>query len=266
MPFHADENGEFKIAVMSGRGILGARFGNDTYRLGVGIDKIKGLKEAFPGTISARPHYLNAKDYNTLVEISPKVGEESVRADIEFDRGQTLKGKLVGPDGEPVAGALMMGAEDHFQSWSHQPLPSADFEVHSLGSEVKRGLLFYHEAKQLAGAYVVKPDEAGPVTIRLESCGNLTGRLVDDGGLPQAGAQMTCERPYEDEDSRFEKGSLPSPIKTDKDGRFRVAGLVPGLKYSLRLWNGKRIVGYPVKDATIKAGEIKDLGDVKVAD
>ena len=113
---------------------------------------------------------------------------------------------------------------------------------------------------------MIKPDEAGPVTIRLERCGALTGRLVDAGGLPQAGAQMKWYRPMEGGDSRFGKGSLPSPIKTDKDGRFRVAGLVPGLKYSLYLTNGSVVAGWPVKGATIKAGEVKDLGDVKAVD
>ena len=83
------------------------------------------------------------------------------------------------------------------QTWSERPLPSAVFEVHALGSTDKRGLLFYHEAKQLAGAYIFKPDEEGPVTIRLEPCGTLTGRLVDEGGVPQAGAQLTCDRPYD---------------------------------------------------------------------
>jgi hypothetical protein len=265
MPFHADENGEYKIVVIPGRGILGARFGNETYRLGVGIDKIKGLKMESPGLVRARPSSLTPTNYHTLVEVNPKEGDESVTTDIEFDRGRTLKGKLVGPDGEPVAGALMMGAEDQFQTWSHQPLPSAEFEVHALGSEDKRGLLFYHEGKGLAGAYVVAPDEEGPVTVRLERCGTLTGRLVDDG-LPLAGVQMTCDRPYEGGDSRFEKGSLPVPIKTDKDGRFRVSGLVPGLKYSLRVWKGVMIAGTPVKDMIIGAGETKDLGDVKVGE
>ncbi len=266
MPFHADENGEFQIAVIPGRGIVGARSGSDTYRLGVGFDKIKGLKEVLPGMFRARPHSLYPGNHNTLVEINPKAGDESVTADIELDRGRTLTGKLVGPDGEPVAGALMMGGADHFQTWSHQPLPSADFEVHALGSRDKRGLLFYHEAKQLAGAYVVEPDEKGPVTIRLQRCGTLTGRLVDDGGLPQAGAQMSCDRPYEGRDSRFEKGSLPTSIKTDKDGRFRVSGLVPGLKYSLRVWASRQILGEAAKDVIIKAGETKNLGDVKVGD
>jgi hypothetical protein len=189
-----------------------------------------------------------------------------VTANIELDRGRTLKGRLVGPDGEPVAGALMMGAGDHYQTWSRQPLPSADFEVLALGPEAKRGLLFYHEAKQLAGAHVVKPAESGPVTIKLEPCGTLSGRLVDDGGVPQVEALMTCERPYEGGDSRFEQGSLPSPIKTDKDGRFRVSGLVPGLKYSLTVRGRRRTLREVAKNVIIKAGEARDLRDVRLGE
>ena len=151
------------------------------------------------------------------------------------------------------------------QIWS-QPLPTAEFEVQALGSRDQRGLLFYHERKQLAGAYVVKPDEVGPVSVRLERCGTLTGRLVDDGGRPRAGVQMTCDGPDDDQDSRFQKGALPTPIQTDKGGRFRVSGLVPGLKYSLTLWKGSAIAGVAVKDLIIKAGETKDLGDIKVGE
>jgi hypothetical protein len=267
MPFHADADGRYAIVVIPGRGILGARFGNDTYRLGVGIEKIAGLKPDQAGFIRARPSYLIPRNYNTLVELNPREGDESVTADITLDRGRTLKGTLVGPDGAPVAGALMMGAQDFFQTWSHQPLPSAEFEVQALGPESKRGLLFYHEGKKLAGAYVVKPGEEGPVTVRLEPCGSLTGRLVDAGGLPQAEVQITCDRPFGDEDeSRFEKGSLPSPIKTDKDGHFQASGLVPGLKYSLRVWKGRMITGVAAKDVVTGAGEVKDLGDVKAGE
>ena len=82
------------------------RAGNDTYRLGVGLDKIKGLKESLPGMVPASPSPLYPGNLHTLVEINPKPGDESVKADFELDPGRTVKGKLVGPDGEPVAGAL----------------------------------------------------------------------------------------------------------------------------------------------------------------
>jgi RNA polymerase sigma factor (sigma-70 family) len=263
-PFRAGEDGAFEIVVMPGRGILGARFGNETYRLGVGIEKIQGLKMEGKGLFATRPHYLVPVNYNTLVEVNPKEGDESVKADIALDRGRTVKGTLVGPGGEPVEGALIMGAEDYFQSWSDAPLPSAEFEVHALGPDSKRGLLFFHEGKKLAGSYLVRPGESGPVTIKLEPCGTLTGRLVDDEGRPRPGAQMTCDGIFIGDDSRFEKGSLPAPIKTDEDGRFRTSGLVPGLKYSLRVWKGRMITGEAVKDVVAAPGEVKDLGDVRV--
>ena len=38
--------------------------------------------------------------------------------------------------------------------------------------------MFYHEARKLAGAYIVRPGENGPLTIKLEPSGTLTGRLA----------------------------------------------------------------------------------------
>ena len=238
------------------------------YRIGAGLENIKGRDSRGLEVVDALPNPIIPANFNTLVEIDPKTGEESVTVDIGLDRGRTLKGKLVGPDGEPVAGAVMMGAEDFYQRWSEQPLPTAEFEVHALGPQRKRGLLFYHEAKQLAGAYVIKPDETGPLTVRLEPCGTLSGRLVDRGGLPLAGALLTCERPilFGEDVAEFDKGALPSNIKTDKDGRFRVSGLVPGLKYTLKAWKDSRFAGRAATDLIIRAGEIKELGDIKAED
>ena len=75
---------------------------------------------------------------------------------------------------------------------------------------------------------------------------------------------MTCDRPFDDADLKFEHGSLPDPIKTDEEGRFQVSGLVPGLKYSLLVWKGRMIMGDAVKDRVLAPGEAKDLGDLKV--
>jgi hypothetical protein len=261
--FKTDENGAFQIAVIPGRGILGA-FSEGPYRLGAGVENIKGLKARGLAPVPALPRRILPANFHTLVEIDPRPGEESVTVDIGLDRGRTLKGKLVGPDGEPVAGALMTGAEDDVQgAWSERPVPTAEFEVHALGTQRKRGLLFYHEAKRLAGAYVVKPDEAGPLTVKLEPCGTWSGRLVDRGGLPQAGALLKCNRPilFEEDDKAFEMGALPSSMRTDKDGRFRFSGLVPGLKYSLYVYQDGRLAGRVAADVSTRAGEVKELGD-----
>jgi hypothetical protein len=38
------------------------------------------------------------------------------------------------------------------------------------------------------------------------------------------------------------------------------------MKYSLSVWRDEMIVGQPVKDVITKAGETRDLGDVKWVD
>ena len=118
--------------------------------VGVGIDKIKGLKTLGGDGLDAPP-VAHGGDFNTLVEIDPKPGDESVTADIVLDRGRTLKGKLVGPDGEPVAGALMMGGGPLGGVVGPIP-PLGRFRGALARVRCKARLLFYHKAKQLAGA------------------------------------------------------------------------------------------------------------------
>jgi BlaR1 peptidase M56 len=272
MPFATDANGEFRIAVMPGRAVLGARpifTFNDGYRIAVGIDKIEVKKIGPDGMIRAPigpPNALIPWAYSTLVEINPKVGEDTVKVDIQLDPGRTVKGKLIGPDGEPVVGAMWLGTAERFEHWSTpNTLPSAEFEMH-VASKGKCGLIFYHERKQLAGAYVGDPDGSGPVTVKLERCGTLTGRLIDDNGRPRTGVFISSDRPFNEGESRFEKGSLSHGTRTDPDGRFRLTGLVPGMKYSLNAWRDEMIFGLPVKDVITRAGEIRDVGEIKWAD
>lgn len=167
---------------------------------------------------------------------------------------------------QPLAGVGILGQEDLVQTWSRQPLPTAGCEARALGASDKRGLLFDHDGKQLAGSYVIQPDQAWPITVRLEPSGTLIGRLVDETGRPRAGVQLTGNRPYLGEDSRFERGTLPAPIRPDPEGRFRAGGLVPGLRYSLQVWKRRAPVGDAVSDVVVKAGETHDLGEIKMAE
>ena len=59
---------------------------------------------------------------------------------------------------------------------------------------------------------------------------------------------------------------MPEHVKTDADGRFRLEGLAPGLTYELQILGNGGFYGAVFKDLTIKAGETRDLGDVKKLD
>jgi protocatechuate 3,4-dioxygenase beta subunit len=254
MPFATDRDGSFQLAVMPGQGVIGARVGNEHYRLGVGVDTIEGLKKESEnrGMIAAEPHYLIPGNYHTVAGIHPREGDAEVILDIALDRGKTVPGTIVGPDGAPLAGARIEGLQDHFRIWSREPLPTAEFLVEGLGPDAARDLVVYHDEKKLAGAYRIEAGQMGPITVKLEPCGTVTGRLVDSGGLSLREVDLTGN-------------SLPAPIKTDEDGRFRAVGLVGGRSYTFRIWKGQG-KGYrqAVKDIVVGAGETRDLGDVIV--
>ena len=51
----------------------------------------------------------------------------------------------------------------------------------------------------------------------------------------------------------------PEPIKTDREGRFRIEALLPG--YEFRLSDGK---GELRLGGALRSGQTKDLGDVRM--
>jgi hypothetical protein len=102
--------------------------------------------------------------------------------------------------------------------------------------------------------------------VRLEPWGALTGRVVTTKGEPLTGVRwIRCKMSEIRDGSVAYDFDLTSPL--DEGGRFRIEELTPGLKYELVV--SKR--GYAVeiiegksKDLTIKPGETKDVGVLKV--
>jgi hypothetical protein len=86
--------------------------------------------------------------------------------------------------------------------------------------------------------------------------------LVDAEGLPRAGVDVSFNRTGDFFDPQVGVG-LDRTWRTDKDGKFHAEGLVPGLKYTLRVWD-KGVTGGPLfENLRVKAGETKDVGDVR---
>ena len=98
----------------------------------------------------------------------------------------------------------------------------------------------------------MRGDVKEPLTVKLESWGAVTGRLVTPDGKPRPGVLL-----------QIADRMLPhASLQTDREGHFRVEGLASGVKYTLEaVQNGKPAA--LVADLSLQAGESRDLGDVQ---
>ena len=125
-----------------------------------------------------------------------------------------------------------------------------------------------HEGRKLAASLDVKGDVAGPLTVRLQPWGVVTGRVVNEDGQPRRGLALhdavgTYPEPPAGQGLLPGANDIPGP-QVGRDGRFRVEGFVPGLKYGASAVFGNLYVGEVFRDVTVAPGEVKDLGDLKV--
>ena len=97
-----------------------------------------------------------------------------------------------------------------------------------------------HAGRKLIGSVYLKGDEAGPLTLRLQPWGTITGRIVDEDGQPRGGSGSqhlaASFRSGPPTRASCRAATVGAGIQTGRDGRFRVEGLVPGLKYGAPHW------------------------------
>jgi hypothetical protein len=264
-------DGRFRTVGLPGRGLLAAQVWSDRYPRGVGADKIKGLEPN--GLFRTYPHLLSAQSYHVLVELNPAADAKEVTCDLVVERGRTLTGKVLGPDGKPLAGVRVSGLSsfNDYRSWQNEPLPKPEFVVTALERGGTRLLRFNHPEKKLAGFHVVKGEDEGPVTVKLVAAGTLTGRLVTPDREPVKDGQLVALRgPFGQPEAAKENlagGPLRVEIVPDKEGKFRVEEVIPGLPYYLAYAKGAylhQLGGAAERKLTLKPGEHKELGDVVV--
>jgi RNA polymerase sigma factor (sigma-70 family) len=201
--------------------------------------------------------------------------------DVVLEPGQIRTGTVIGPDGQPVAGAHAAGLkpvpEMHaYRNVQSKPLPGASFTTLGLDPRRQRALVFFHRDKKLGKVARVRGDEPGPLTVCLEPLGATTGRLLDAEGRPWAGLTVKAEltrKIVEYRDLPWELIDQFGPITavtrtTDAQGRFRLDGLLPGLKYNLVFSDGAElkpgtIVPYHYEDLTVESGKTRDVGALK---
>src|SRR5262249_7840873 len=175
------------------------------------------------------------EDYHAFVLLEPGEKEEGLVKDVALEPPQTVKGQVVGPDGEPLTGVTAFG----LVRYGEETLKGSEFTVRGLNPRANRPVVFSHKEKNL-GCLVKEWSRAasGPLTVKLQPCGSLAGRIVDQDGQPVAGLRIDL----------WGKGAGliggatfdGQVLITDKEGRFHAEGLVSGEQYWIELSRSPR--------------------------
>jgi hypothetical protein len=185
---------------------------------------------------------------------------------------------VLGPDGKPLDGVFVAGLTDAYSPVHGSPakvkLATAAFTAIALNSRAPRTLVFWHEKKKLGRAVLVRGTESGLLSVRLEPHATATGRLIDATGRHQAGRKVQAR--YSSRQSQTLPGEISPSVQglvpavlplpeatTDRDGRFRLQGLMAGMKYDLVVTDGDS-ASTLMAEVSVPPGDSKDLGDLKV--
>src|SRR5262249_627332 len=166
---------------------------------------------------------ISQNSYNALVLLEPGEKDEGLVKDVALERPLHRKGRVIGPHAQPLTGVTVCGLVRH----GVETLPGAEFTVWGINPRANRPLVFYHKDRNL-GFYVkeLRGDNSEPLTVKLQPCGSASGRIVDPDGEPVVGLRLVAQgralRILGD------AGGGAHLLTTDKEGRFRVEGVVPG--------------------------------------
>jgi len=203
-----------------------------------------------------------------LIEVP--VGSGPMAVDLELIRGQSRAGRLIGPDGLPVVGAEASGlsACDWMGTSRSRAFDADTFEVGGLEPGHPRLVVFTHKARKLVGVAVLTDEDLrsnAPLEVKLVPAGAITGRLLDDDGLPWAGVRLNVWMSDPDQPTRSGFGcAFGEAVTSDAQGRFRIEAFVPGVETEVTIETGVTINGSnALRKLALKSGEVRDLGDVK---
>ena len=182
---HTGNDGAFELVGLPGRGLIAARAEKDHFLVGQGADKIPGADEN--GWFLTDPHICDPNFLHVIAEIKPAEGAESLTCDLVLDPGKRRPGTVEGPDGKPLAGCIAINLCPGTMSPNMVKLTSGAFTAVALDPKQPRPLFFRHDEKKLAAVVMAKGDESGPLTVRLQPAGTVTGRLIDEDDRPRSG-------------------------------------------------------------------------------
>ena len=261
--FRTDDNGHFRAVVLPGGGILAVKVADPTFLTA------EPLAPKVAGNVLWVGNFADDMgSYQALVPIDLRDGGKSVLADIKLVPGRPQRVQMVGPDGRPIAGTRAFCHQS--PRGDGEPVPSAELTFIHRNPGKAETVLIIQESQGLGAFVNIKGDEPDPIRVSLRPLGTVVGRLVDDEGKPRPKIRFTVSFQCK---TRGDVTGLDTTdeFETDRDGRFRIRNLIPGLRcwasvYRKNPTSSDDLFEGSLKDGywTIKSGEVQNWGDVQV--
>jgi RNA polymerase sigma factor (sigma-70 family) len=295
-PLKADGRGEFQLVVPPGPCHLLFNGPGPNYvfqkiaTADLGVKQPEGLGLAMSaGKRAGKKHYYYPDGWLSL---NYKAGAKPDALKVTLRRAPVVKGRLVDPDGKPVAKAQIFAGQEPFAELAHgyfarkYEVKEGRFELAVRNPEAPLCVTFFEPGKGLGAvaAFTRKGADKGPVTVRLRPCSSATARFVDAKGKPLAGYRpllwlsvspapyssakeletLGTDQLYSTYDTvwmgRVDPRRYGDGPKTDAAGQITFLSLIPGETYRIARLDGT--------DKTFKAeaGKTVNLGDVAIKD
>jgi hypothetical protein len=154
----------------------------------------------------------------------------------------------------------VLGRSQDGESGDGLPVESS-FDVTCLSPDESRKIAILHKQRKIGKFLVLKYNQKTPraMTVTLEPCATLVGRLVDDEGVPFKGVELQASPA---------PGSYPwffiPLVVCRSDGKFECDGLMPGCDYGLVVHGNEVKVQFPFRKIAIEPGKTIALGDIKL--
>src|SRR5579883_487897 len=245
-------DGSFSALGIPGSGLLCVRADDGAFLEAKPVDDKGNPLKPVPNIVLTGHHAL----------VPVHVSEQDTKThvyNIALDPGRSVKGKVVGPDGKPLAGVQIVGLNSTWTDADKTAQKDPEFTVRGVEPGRERKLIFCQEEKHLGKVLQLRGDEKGSLTVKLEPLGIVTGRMINAEGRPLAGLTVRVRQVH----STFDRQTT-----TDSDGKFRVESLLPRSKFLLAVaygdpWKRLSLRVYIDEGLSVESGERKNLGDLK---
>ncbi len=248
----SDAEGRYRTPGLPGRAVMVAFALGGKYIPGVGASEIAGMDENGRFATYRANGNANSRWFHGLKEINPDKETTKVGCDFVLDPGASTRLTILDDQGQPLSGCTANSVEGESSG-------TGELVVKNLAPSEARQLHLSHSGKDLGKIVVIawKDKQPQPMTVTLEKCATVKGKLVGLDGKPLSAVHIKA-RPVQ---NLWPFG----PAFTQADGTFVLPHIPTGSPhYTLYTLRDIMEVELIPKKVEIKAGETVDLGTLKV--